>query len=309
MSTERRSTRDAPDAGALPGARTRLHDGTVGGVELYSARPRHGEGPPVLLVHSVNAAASAFEMWTLYDRVGLRRPTYAIDLPGFGLSDRTARPYTPRLMTDAILGAVAHVRTLHDGQQVDAVALSLSCEFLARAATEAPAGFRSLALVSPTGMSGLQRLDGPPQSTRGIAAVRAIVGVPWIGRTMFRLLTRPRVVRYFLERTFGTRKIDEALWGYAVYTAKQPGAEHAPLWFLSGHLFSGDATTLYEGLRAPVWLTHGVRGDFVDYRGADSLAARENWTREVFDTGAMPHLELPDELATKYLAFLDRVDR
>jgi hypothetical protein len=111
---------------------------------------------------------------------------------------------------------------------------------------------------------------------------------------------------HFLARTFGRPEIDPDLWAYAILTAGQPGAEHAPLWFLSGHLFSTDATQLYEALPGRVWLSHGVRGDFVDYRGADAvLERRRGWSRDIFDTGALPHFELPDAFAAAYLAFLD----
>ena len=39
---------------------------------------------------------------------------------------------------------------------------------------------------------------------------RSIYNTPLL-RGLFRLLTRPRVVRYFLERTWGSKDIDEAL--------------------------------------------------------------------------------------------------
>jgi pimeloyl-ACP methyl ester carboxylesterase len=283
-----------------------MHDPLAGDLEFYGS---HDAGPtarsPVLLVHSINAAASAFEIRPLFERLALSRPTYAIDLPGFGRSDRSDRIYSPRLMTDAILAAVAAIRGRHGGVRVDALALSLSCESLARAAIEAAGAFRTLGLVSPTGL-GRRRFDGPAGGNRGLSLMRSILRRRWIGGPMYRLLTRPRVIRYFLARTFGRPEIDPDLWAYAILTAGQPGAEHAPLWFLSGHLFSTDATQLYEALPGRVWLSHGVRGDFVDYRGADAvLERRRGWSRDIFDTGALPHFELPDAFAAAYLAFLD----
>lgn len=257
----------------------------------------------MLLVHSINAAASAHEVRPVYERLAATRPIHALDLPGFGRSDRSPRRYVPRLMTDAIHAAVEHVRRLHGGAPVDALAVSLSCELLARAAVEAPASFRSLALVSPTGLTG-RRMDGPPEATLGRDGVQAFLARPWVGRRAFGWLTRPGVVRYFLQRTFGRKAIDEGLWAYAVETAHQPGAEHAPLYFLSGHLFSRDATLLYERLAGPVWISHGVRGDFVRYDGVDPLLQREGIHRTIFETGALPYFEEPDEFMAAYEAFL-----
>ena len=222
-----------------------LHDPRAGRLQLYGAGPSVSSSPPVLLVHSVNAAASAYEVRPVYERLAVTRPTYAIDLPGFGLSDRSPRRYVPRLMTDAIHAAVEHVRHLHPGTPIDALAVSLSCEFLARAAGESASSFRTLALVSPTGLTG-RRMAGPSETTLGRDGVQAALARRWLGPRLFGWLTRPGVVRYFLQRTYGRKAIDEGLWAYAVATAHQPGAEHAPLYFLSGHLFSRDATLLYE---------------------------------------------------------------
>jgi len=62
-----------------------------------------------------------------------------------------------------------------------------------------------------------------------------------------------------------------------VLTARLPGAEYAPLYFRSGGLFSADIMSVYESLTQPVWLSHGVRGNFTDYRGRRWLEARGNW--------------------------------
>ena len=110
---------------------------------------------------------------------------------------------------------------------------------------------------------------------------------------MFRALTRPAVIRFFLRKTWGSRQIDEALWQYDILSAQQEGAEFAPLRFISGGLFSADIHTVYEQLTLPVWMSHGTRGDFTDYRGKALLAGRQNWRFSVFPTGALPHFEMP----------------
>ena len=62
----------------------------------------------------------------------------AVDLPGFGDSLRSDRVYNPRLMTDALHTVAAQIRQrCGTAAPLDALALSLSCEFLARAASDA----------------------------------------------------------------------------------------------------------------------------------------------------------------------------
>jgi hypothetical protein len=126
---------------------------------------------------------------------------------------------------------------------------------------------------------------------------------PGWGRFLFRQLSRPSVVRYFLQRTWGGKDIDETLWAYAVRTAQVPNAEQAPLSFLSGGLFSADMHNVYESLRLPVWVVHGTRGDFTDYRALDLVRDRPNWQVTVMQAGAMPYFEDIDTFMAAYRVF------
>jgi pimeloyl-ACP methyl ester carboxylesterase len=263
-----------------------------------------GDGPPMLLVHSVNAAACAAEVKPLFDHYRRSHTVFAYDMPGYGLSDRRDIAYTPRLMTDALLAVARLARTRCGNATLDALALSLATEFLARAGVESPELWRSLGLVSPTGFSGRSSWRKPPGTTRALPWLHAALAGPGWGGAVFRGLTRPGVIRYFLERTWGSRHIDEGLWAYDVLTTRQPGAEHAPLHFLSASMFSADIHTVYESLKMPVWMSHGVRGDFVDYRGKTTVQGRPNWRIDVFPTGAMPYFERPREFSERFDAFL-----
>lgn len=275
-------------------------DSAAGRLSAYVA----GEGPPLLLVHSVNAAASAAEVTPLHEHYRRTRTVFSLDLPGYGFSERSDRAYTPRLMTDSLLAMIEPIRARCGDQPIDAVAVSLATEFLARAATERPAAWRTLALVSPTGFNGTTPRRGPPGSTREVPGLWSALRGPGWGAALFRGLTRPGVIRYFLERTWGSKRIDEALWRYDVITTRQPGAEHAPLHFLSGGLFSADIHRVYEALQLPVWVTQASQGDFTDYRGRGVVEGRANWRFTTFPGGAMPYFEVLDAFVREYDAFL-----
>ncbi len=112
------------------------------------------------------------------------------------------------------------------------------------------------------------------------------------------------MIRFFLEKTWGSRQIDERLFQYDVLTTRQPGARHAPLYFLSALLFSADIMHVYDALTVPTWLVHGMRGDFVDYRLKSRFAQTVNWTMEAMPTGAMPYFETAQEFVGRYDLFL-----
>lgn len=251
-----------------------------------------GDGPPVLLLHSVNAAASAYEMKPVFERLRDRFRVYAVDLPGFGHSDRSDRTYDVRLYVDAVHDML-DVIAAEDGRPVLAMALSLASEFLARAAVEAPDRFRGLVLVTPTGLNrSSDRLRRP--GTREVPGFLAIFKAPPWGRPLYRLLTSRSSIRYFLRRTYGSKDVHEDMADYDYASSHQPGAEHAPYAFLSGRLFSTDIRAVYEQLEIPVFVPHGTRGDFKDFSGAGWAESRPNWTLTPFATGALPHWQAPN---------------
>ncbi len=295
-----------------------VHSGRAGRLMGYHAAPRESSQtppqpsqPPLLLVHSMNASGSAAEMRPVFDHARHTRPVLALDLPGFGLSERSDRAYNPRLMTDALHEAIAWLQQRHGPAPVDVLGLSLGGEFAARAAVEAPQSVRRLALVSPTGFNGKPRRYGPPGGSVGpewlLKALQGPgfhTGGGW-GRGLFRGLRRPGVIRYFLERTWGSKAIDEPLWRFDLHTSRQPGACYAPLYFLSALQFSSDINALYEALTQPVWMSQGTRGDFTDYRGQHTVEKRPNWRISVYkDCGALMYFEQPAAFCAELDQFL-----
>ena len=282
-------------------------DSPVGSISIYSAGPQ-GEAsglPPLLLIHSINAAASAAEVEPLFTHYRQQRPVYAIELPGFGFSDRSDRSYTPRLMTDALHAALAIIQSENGGKVADVLAVSLSTEFAARAKYEAPHSIRRLALVSPTGFRGKKLRYGPAGGTLGLPWLYRLLTLDFWRQGIFNSLTRPSVIRYFLKGAWGTANIDEIFWRYCLLTSRQPGAANAPFYFVSAFLFSTDINHLYESLDDPVWVSMATRGDFTDYRGRHTVEDKTNWQFHAVQGGALPFFENLSSFTKKLDPFWD----
>lgn len=239
---------------ALSGERRFLTLPGFGWVAYY-ADPRGG-GRPLVLTHSVNAAASAYEMRPLWDAYAGTRPVYALEWPGFGSSDRPDVRYTPERMTSALTALVNEL-----GTDVDVVALSLGSEFAARAALGEPR-IRTLALISPSGLG--QPRGGTQQASAEDGGERLYRTLNAVGTPLYALLrTRPSI-EYFLSRSF-RGPVDPGLVDYSLETSRQPGAKYAPLYFISGQLFTPDAyRDLYSKLRVPVTVLYD-RDAFVSF--------------------------------------------
>jgi pimeloyl-ACP methyl ester carboxylesterase len=235
------------------------------------------EAPPVLFVHGIGAGARSF-MWRR-NFLPLSRDlrTYAVDLLGFGYSDKPATaPYSSdlyvELLSDFLREVVARPATL--------VAHGLSAAFATRVADEHAELVRSLVLVSPTGADNLGARPGMTG-----AAFYGLLHSPVLGTSFYNAVTSERSVRdyarsqLFYEKRFATPRL--VAHYYAV--SHLPGAQHAATAFLSGYL-NTDIREPFSRLRQPVTLVWGKQDTANPIEQAGQLLSLNPRARlEVFD--------------------------
>lgn len=266
---------------ALDAPRQELDTGAGGRVSYYA--DTSGSGVPLVLLHSINAAPSALEMQPLFDHYRGHRPVYALDLPGFGFSERSDIDYSPELYADTLAEFLGKVLD----QPADIIALSTTCEFVARMALTSSQRLRSLVLLSPTGIGSRE-----PPSGAASDRLRKLFSIPVFSSGLYRGLTSRASIRYFLSLSFEDRPPVELI-DYAWTSARQPGAAYAPFCFLSMRLFTpGASEKLYQPLRVPSLVIYdkdpNINFDKLPelLRSNDSISA----TR-VAPTRGLPHWE------------------
>ena len=216
----------------------------AGDYEVYWYYDIEAEGRPLLFVHSINAAPSAIELKPLFQHFRSYRSVYAPDLPGFGRSTRHVGMMTASEFAKNISSIIDQISP---SEPPDVIALSLGCEFVARAVVECGANVRSLTFISPTGFS---RRQPPPLQAQ--KRLRRLFDFAGFGRGAFKLLRLERSVRYFYGMNF-SGSVPSELVAYALKTTRQPAAHEMPLQFLSMSLFTPNAVgSLYEKLDVPV---------------------------------------------------------
>lgn len=242
-----------------------------------------GEGPPLVLIHSVNAAASTYEVKPLFEHYAGKRPVYALELPGFGHSDRSKRAYLPQLYANVITDLLQNIVQ----QPADVLALSLASEFAAMVATGQPELFKSLTVISPTGLSQVDVAAVIPGQS-----IHRVLTLPLLEQNLFSLLTRRGVIRYYLNQSFVGEVPDDFI-DYAYNAAHQPGGSNAPLYFLSGQLFSGGiCDEVYKKLQVPVLMIYDQDPNVNFERLPDLEAANPHWTsQKITPTMGLPHWE------------------
>ena len=263
-----------PETGALGG-----EAGTFGwrhGQVFYRHAGRE-DAPPVLFVHGVGAGARAF-MWRR-NFLALARDfrVYALDLLGFGYSDKPANaPYSAELYAELLFDFLREVV----GAPAGVVAHTLSAAFAVRAADVWPEAVSSLVLVSPTGAD-------HPRARPGMtgAAFYGLLHSPVLGTSFYNAMTSERGVRdYARERLFYERRfVTPRLVAHYYAVSHLPGAQHAATAFISGYL-NTDIREPFERLRQPVTLAWGRQDTTNPIENAGLLLGLNPRARlEVFD--------------------------
>jgi pimeloyl-ACP methyl ester carboxylesterase len=270
---------------ALDAPRSRMAIPGFGQLSYYGTGP--GQGRPLVLIHSINAAPSAYEMKPLFDRYHSERPVLVPELPGFGFTDRPDIHYQPDVYVKALTEFLRRVAA----QPVDLVALSLGGEFAARVAAETPELVNSLVLLSPTGFS-TRTIPGGKAGMR----VHGVISLPGLGQGAYALLTTKPSIRYFLGQSF-VGPVPAGMVEYAYATTHQPGARFAPLCFLAGQIFTKDAfNQIYARVKQPVLVIYDEDPNIDFAHLAPFLSGRANWqAQRIGPTLGVPHWEKPAE--------------
>jgi pimeloyl-ACP methyl ester carboxylesterase len=250
-----------------------------------------GKGAPLLLVHSINAAASAFEMrGPFFGQRGERRPL-AIDLLGYGGSDRPNRRYS----ASDYIGLITSFQRDVVGAGAPVVASSLGAAYVIRAAAANPELFGPLVLVCPVGISQLAKPAEP-----GIA-YGLLRGKP--GDAAFAALTSRQSTRLFLEQQayYDKTCINEATLLGFYETSHQPGAKYAPICFVT-QLLNCDVSDAFGQLKQPILLVWGKNATTTPPSKAQEFLSRNPSAR--LEIVATARLLVQDEHPDQFNALL-----
>jgi pimeloyl-ACP methyl ester carboxylesterase len=261
-------------------------------------KARTRKGRPLLLIHGIHPAAWSYEWRANVDALSEAHDVFALDLLGFGMSDRPQARYSARLY----LRLIDDFARQQIGEPTTLVATSLSAAYAAVLGARDPGQYPSLVLIEPTG---LVRRNGA--ATTGGDVARLVVDAPLVGSAVFNALASRRSLRYWLERAYVDLDfVTPELVDIYHRAAHQPGARHAPAAFLSGHM-NLDVRGAVRRLRQPVMLIWGeqaVETPVEDARGFLALNAAIQLA--ILDpAGMLPHDEQSSEfngVVTRFLA-------
>ena len=263
------------------------------------AYTRRGEGPNVLLVHGLHAAAWSFEWRHVVAPLAGSHTVWTLDLLGFGRSARPAIDYSAAVFCDLVADFARDVI----GAPTALVGASLAGAYTVALAARHPDRFPAAVVVGPTGVTRL----ATPHAGGGVpGAVQATFSAPLVGEALFNALVSKPSIAYFLQRAYADdRLVTRELVDAYHRTAHQPGARFAPAAFVGMRLNLGVRDALRR-LDVPLLVTWGERAGQVPIGEMKPFVA-ECPRAEVAtfaDAGDLPHDEVPGAWVTRVTEFL-----
>lgn len=248
------------------------------------------DAKPVVLIHSFAPGASSFEWRKNMDALAEHFRVYAIDLLGFGLSDRPAIDYTPETYADLIgdfLKEMIDKPTL-------VIAHGLSGAYAVMCAYRRPQLFEKLILISPP----TALLQEQMPSLRK-TAVKRVLQVPIVGEFIYNLLTSRRAIHSYYDRRgyHNPGLITDQLVEHVFSSAHQANSHYPATALLSKELV-GDIHEPLARLHIPVIAIWGREEDYPPSEASETYK-KVNPALEVYILDRSSQ-QLQDEQATKF---------
>lgn len=263
------------------------YDWVYGRVAFY----RLGQGEPLLLVHHPSPGGSSWEWRKVFLDLARHYNVYALDLLGFGLSEKPNVPYSGRMLGDLV----------HDfledaiGQPAYGIGSGLGGAYLVNVAVRRPQRLLKLVLANPTGIT---TMASPPVE----AATWSTLHAPIIGTSVYNSMVSYPVLESELRNHiyYDPLEVSPAIVRDLYTFAHQPGSQYAAAAYFSGRL-SLPMRLAFSSLTQPVLLVWGQEAHYTPVSEAMDLLYRHPATelRIIEECGMLPH----DEKAGEFLNF------
>ncbi len=259
----------------LTGSKEHYYKWTFGNIRYITM----GKGKPLLLVHDFRPGFSSAEWESTIKRLAKHNEVYALDLLGFGYSDKPNLSYSTYLYASLINDFVRDVIC----EKVNLIASSGSSCFAVYAYALAPDRFNKIMLVSPRNIGG---------------CVSKLFGLPVVGLLAYNILTSRLWLWYYFKTRCGKRKIDLAMLDRFYYPAHY-GMEFVRFPLASAEYLKLPMEHRLAEITAPLCIVWGSNDtSFEREKLVSLLKNRDNVSfKEIKNTQGMPHDQYPGQFA------------
>lgn len=163
---------------------------------------RKGSGTPILLIHDLSVGSSVYEFNKIIDTLSSNHEVYAIDLLGYGLSDKPNMTYTNYLYVQLITDFIKNIIK----RKTDIIVTGNSSQMAVMACHNDPEIINKMIFINPPSLYDSNQI--PSKRTK---MLKLLIDSPIIGTFVYNLFTNKAVFEKIFEKDYfyNTTNIEE----------------------------------------------------------------------------------------------------
>lgn len=252
---------------------------------------KNGDGEPLIFVHGLASGVSSFAWRKNFEELAKHFTVYAIDLPGFGKSDKKAIIYKPYMYIDVLRAFAKDVV----GEPAYVISSSQSSAYIFQLEYENPGMFKKIIAVCPTGIF---ELSSPPTLNQKLLSFS--FRTPIIGTFAYNVMVSKPGIKYFLKRKTYYNKENASAYVINHYSKASKQNEslskYAPASFLGGYL-NYSVIGILPYINSPTLIIWGENAEMNTINNLKSfIDLNPKITYKIIDnSGYLPQEEHPSE--------------
>lgn len=261
---------------------------------------KKGSGNPILVIHDLTTGSSHYEYHRIIDDLSKTNEVYAIDLLGYGQSEKPDMTYTNYLYVQLIIDFIKNVI----GRKTDIIVSGDSSPVLVMACHNDPEVFNKLLFINPQSLFKLNQI--PSKQTK---VLKLLLDTPILGTFIFNVLTN----RHFMEKEFYQKYFYNPMKVEEEYILSYLEASHLPDYhskytFASyvGRYMNTNIIHALKEINHSIFIIAGKEKEDINTI-IENYEYYNNSIETAFvpKTKHLPHLESPKEVLQQIRIFFD----
>ncbi|MCD8082908.1 MAG: alpha/beta fold hydrolase [Clostridiales bacterium] len=249
-----------------------------------------GSGKPLLLIHDLHTASGSFEWDEMIPLLSKNYTVYAIDLLGFGISEKPDMTYTNylfvQLISDFIKSEIGH--------RTNVITSGESASIPLMACTNHEELFDEMIFVNPPELLNFSRIPG-----KAAKCYKWFLMLPVVGTLTYHIaMSRKHLYHEWLEHTSSTLSVwNEKLMEESYESAHLGDSPKSVYASIHCNYTKCNMIQALKEMNHSICLIGGDKTDHIDYILKEYQVYNSSIETELIaDTGKYPHIETPDQL-------------
>ncbi len=260
---------------------------------------KKGSGFPLLLLHDFTVGSSAFEFHKIIDELSLNYEVYAIDLLGYGLSDKPNLTYTNYLYVQLIIDFIKNVIT----KKTNIVATGDSIQIALMACHNDPEAINKMIFINPKNLYDLNQI--PSKQTK---LLKIILETPVIGTFIYNLLTNKTSMENTFRRNYFYNPINIEEKDILSYLESAHLPDHSSKYIFASYIAKYTNTNIIHALKEINHSIYIIGGEAEQdiHTTIENYVYYNNAIESAFIpyTKHLPHMEAPEKIINYIHTFL-----